>query len=455
MSSIPLVALSVKPPEQPDFLGNYAKVMQLRHLAQAQQQESALASGQQQIQQQTVQENELKLQQQQQAAKDQQAAQAAFQDPDYKSLRDLPELLRKHGASADTVLKAEAQSRTNREADLKLSSEDFAFKIAKSNALLGRLQAGNNIPDEQLGQWLGQQIPQAIKDGLLDPQHGQQIQQMIASVQDPKALRSQLNIFEKGLMGAKEQDAQTAKEREDAETQRHNRATEVKQPPTEASLAFGSAQGDATSEAALKRLDQSKLAARPPNTSGEYHDQVRADKSYQFNSSSLDKLKTPIDALVARLGRLNDTLAQNTPQADALIAPELMTVMAGGQGSGIRINEAEINRVVGGRSKWESLKAAVNKWQLDPKAALSITPEQRQEIRALTKVVNEKVSAKQQILDDARQSLIGTDDPTQHRKIVADANSKLSQIDRGDAAQGGAQAGEIHYKIVNGQLVAQ
>jgi hypothetical protein len=113
--------------------------------------------------------------------------------------------------------------------------------------------------------------------------------------------------------------------------------------------------------------------------------------------------------------------------------------MAGGQGSGIRINEAEINRVVGGRSKWEDLKAAVNKWQLDPKEALSITPEQRREIRALTQVVNDKVTAKQQALDEARQQLIATQDPTEHRKIVANVNSRLSQIDTG-GAQGGGQS---------------
>jgi hypothetical protein len=63
---------------------------------------------------------------------------------------------------------------------------------------------------------------------------------------------------------------------------------------------------------------------------------------------------------VPRFGRLRDTLNQKSPQADALVAPELLTVIAGGQGSGLRMNEAEIARSVGGRSHLEDLKAALN-----------------------------------------------------------------------------------------------
>ena len=144
----------------------------------------------------------------------------------------------------------------------------------------------------------------------------------------------------------------------------------------------------------------------------------------------------PIDALATRLGRLQDTIAQNTPQADALVAPELLSVMSGGQGSGLRMNEAEISRIVGGRSNWESLKASINKWQLDPKAALSITPAQRQQIHDLTQTVAQKITAKQAALQDARNRLIGTNDPDEHKRIVANARQKMTDIDAGPAPYG-------------------
>ena len=158
---------------------------------------------------------------------------------------------------------------------------------------------------------------------------------------------------------------------------------------------------------------------------------ARSDRSYQFNSGQLEKVGAPVDQAIQRLGRLQDTLAQGNPQADALVAPELLTIMAGGAGSGLRMNEAEISRVVGGRSNWESLKASMNKWKLDPNAARSITPAQQKQIEALVGEVQKKLVVKQSILDEARQALIDEDDPHKHRQIVTDARKKLDAIDAG------------------------
>jgi len=157
----------------------------------------------------------------------------------------------------------------------------------------------------------------------------------------------------------------------------------------------------------------------------------RLDKSYQYNQTRLDKIRTPIDALAGRFTRLQDALNQNTPQADALIGPELLSVMAGGAGSGLRMNEAEIARIVGGRSKLESLKADINKWQLDPKKALSITPEQRSQIRSLVTEVGKKINSKQAILSQAGDDLVSTDNIKNHRQIVADVQKQLDSVDSG------------------------
>lgn len=161
------------------------------------------------------------------------------------------------------------------------------------------------------------------------------------------------------------------------------------------------------------------------------------ERSFQFNSQQLEKAGTPIADSIQRFSRLTDTLNQVTPQADALVAPELLTVMAGGQGSGLRMNEAEIARIVGGRTNLESLKAALNKWQTDPSKGLSITPAQREQIRSLVSTVGDKLLAKQAIIDEARQALVTATTPDQHRKIVADARTALSAIDTGKTATPG------------------
>jgi len=138
---------------------------------------------------------------------------------------------------------------------------------------------------------------------------------------------------------------------------------------------------------------------------------------------------------VQRLSTLQDTLNQGTPQADALVAPELLSVMAGGQGSGLRMNEAEIARIVGGRTQWESLKAAVGKWQLDPNKGFSLTPAQRQQVAGLMSTVQQKLQAKQAAITQSEQDLIDAGDIQSHKQIFADLRKRLTDI---DSASGGS-----------------
>jgi hypothetical protein len=161
------------------------------------------------------------------------------------------------------------------------------------------------------------------------------------------------------------------------------------------------------------------------------HDDARLDRSYQFNQSRLDKMRTPVDQLATRFSRLQDTLAQGSPQADALVAPELLSVMSGGAGSGLRMNEAEIARIVGGRSKWQDLQASAQKWSTNPASANSITADQRTQIHALVSAVGAKVAAKQQILSDSENQLQGATDVNSHRRILAGATTKLGAVDGG------------------------
>ncbi len=152
----------------------------------------------------------------------------------------------------------------------------------------------------------------------------------------------------------------------------------------------------------------------------------RSDRSFQQANGRLNKLKDSVDQLVGRISRLNESLNVATPQADALVGPELLSVMAGGMGSGLRMNEAEIARVVGGRSHWEDLRAAAQKWG----PGNSITPDQRQQIRQLVNAVNERLLRKQQLIDKAGEALIDSDDPKEHRRIVEEAEKGFTAVDR-------------------------
>lgn len=163
---------------------------------------------------------------------------------------------------------------------------------------------------------------------------------------------------------------------------------------------------------------------------------ARLDKSYQFHTTQLGNLSKNLQDRVDRLERLQISIDEKSPQADALIAPELLTAMAGGQGSGLRMNEAEIARIVGGRSHWESLKAAVNKWQSDPTKALSVTDAQREQIRSLMSKMSDKVRQKVELLTSAQEGLTNATDVQSIEKLYAKARKDLNAIDFGEASFG-------------------
>lgn len=163
-----------------------------------------------------------------------------------------------------------------------------------------------------------------------------------------------------------------------------------------------------------KELEKFRRSLGPPPGQVD----ARTDRSYNLSTATIDKLRKPLMDQADRLGRLQGALKQMTPAADALIAPELLTAMAGGQGSGLRMNEAEISRIVGGRSKLESLRATLNQYQLDPSKALSVTPEQRKQMRMLAAGVMQENTRRQTVLNQAAQQLIGAKDVNEHRSIT-------------------------------------
>lgn len=168
----------------------------------------------------------------------------------------------------------------------------------------------------------------------------------------------------------------------------------------------------------------------------------RLDHSYELQSKNLEAFGKPIDDAIGRMGRLQETLDQHNPQADSLVAPELLTIMAGGAGSGLRMTESEISRVVGGRSAWQDLRAKIQHWSTNPEDARTITPEQDKQIRALVSAVHDRLSKKQTILNQARQELLETDDVKQHRAIVSKARQDIEAIDAPKEEGGGS--GGVH-----------
>jgi hypothetical protein len=67
-------------------------------------------------------------------------------------------------------------------------------------------------------------------------------------------------------------------------------------------------------------------------------------------------------------------------------------------------------------------------------------------------VVTNKLTAKQQALDSAREKLLDSDDPKEHRRIVTDAHHSLTQVDEGQGGANAPAAGTVEggYKFKGG-----
>lgn len=161
-----------------------------------------------------------------------------------------------------------------------------------------------------------------------------------------------------------------------------------------------------------------------------YRDAQREDRSYQFQSGTLDRTEKPIVEALGRSSRLIDTLNNGTPVALAAAIPEFLTVMAGGAGSGLRTNEAEMKRIVGGRSVWEDVTAAASRFSANPQQS-PLTSSQVANIRKMAQAVTSKLAAKQEAINAARNVINTSTNVVDHRNAINNMKMKLQAIDGG------------------------
>lgn len=176
-------------------------------------------------------------------------------------------------------------------------------------------------------------------------------------------------------------------------------------------------------------LDRAALAKIVHANSGSAHEDTRRDNNYKSAITELEKATQPITAQVGSINDLGIMLNQRTPQADALIAPMVLKSTISGTGSGFRMTQAEINQVIGGRSKWDSLSAALNKWQTDPSKALSITDPQRDQLRSLAKAIRTKATKRLAQVQQARHDLDDADGVDSIHRIMTKVKEDLYKDD--------------------------
>lgn len=210
MGSIPLPALDIKTPQQPDFLEKYGQLMQLKNAQQQSQMQQQEAPLRIQALQQQAQSGQIGLQQQQQQLKNQQALTQAYQTWDGKSYNDLAHLALKNGATGEAVQSIQQHGLTIQktasdiaEQDAKAGSDNATTLGKQLDMAAGALNGVLTASPEQMPQLLvstAQQLAsQKRPDGtpLLDAQHLQMAQQL--AQQGPQAITAAVPTFAKSL----------------------------------------------------------------------------------------------------------------------------------------------------------------------------------------------------------------------------------------------------------------
>lgn len=199
MSSIPLPALGLRQPEQPDMFGNLAKALSVKNLIQENQ-----AGG-------------IQLQQQQQALKDQQAGTAALHEWDGQDPEQLTKLMAKNGASINAVLATKqhfldtkAKYSAIAKDDAETGAKNLETMKGKNDMMVGALNTVMGAKDEELVPALQSTAADLVQRGLLDPQHAQQVSQMAGL--PPDQIRQKLKLFEKSYRSDTQQLEDAAKE---------------------------------------------------------------------------------------------------------------------------------------------------------------------------------------------------------------------------------------------------
>jgi hypothetical protein len=195
MSSIPLPALSIHPPQQENPAEQLGKMVQMKSMLQNQQ----------------MKQGEIQLQQQQ--IKDQQAMTTAMKNWDGKDYDALSKSVLQNGGSANAATQIQQHGLTIKKTvsdiaaqDATAGSKNLETFIGKQKALGDGLMEGADpkvVPDEQLHQWALGKIQTFAQGGILDQQTAQGLSQKVQSIQDPAQLRTLVEQAAKSSMGAK------------------------------------------------------------------------------------------------------------------------------------------------------------------------------------------------------------------------------------------------------------
>lgn len=154
------------------------------------------------------------------------------------------------------------------------------------------------------------------------------------------------------------------------------------------------------------------------------------NQAHQYAVTELNKIATPFESQLTNLASAEEVLREKSPAGDAHVAPMILKSLVAGAGSGFRMTQSEINQVVGGRSRWQDLSAALRKWETDPSKATLFDDAQRADFQKLIDKVRSKAQMQYKKISSVRHDINNAKDAREIQKYQTKLQDDLFSADQ-------------------------
>ena len=193
----------------------------------------------------------------------------------------------------------------------------------------------------------------------------------------------------------------------------------------------------------LAELQQVQQAARGTGGTGVTQAVTRLAKPYQADLSSSSAQLEKIDEA--------KSLVNGNAEAQALGIPKALTALVSGQGTGVRITQAELNAIARARGWQGDFEGTLN--SAAGKGNLSKT--QQQQLSQILDDARSKIVHKQQIANDALDEINSANSPEEAAAADKKARDRRQKMESGAAPADNPSAGGPPQSVVDGAKEGQ
>ena len=189
---------------------------------------------------------------------------------------------------------------------------------------------------------------------------------------------------------------------------------------------------DEKSGRTIKDLGES--GEKPPVTNINAQNNERDREAARFAKPH----EASLTAANAQLEKIADarSMINGNAEAQATGIPKVLTALVSGQGSGVRITQAELNMIGKARGVAGDIEGTLRKWA----GKGQLTPEQQRQLTGMLDDVKARIVQKQGIVNTALDKINSVNSREEIVKADKEARQALGELEKGGGSGGGAPA---------------